>query len=48
MNVPYSSREAFTSLSSGVWMGFNEASQMCVCGRCACMSMHLPSSNENN
>lgn len=31
MNVPRSSRETFTCLSFSSWMGFNEASQMCVC-----------------
>lgn len=42
-NVPHSSRETFTSLSSSSWMGFNEASQeyVCVCGWCTCISVYL-------
>lgn len=54
MNVPRSSRETFTSLSSRSWMGFNEASQVCaVCvnacvdGAHACLHVSL-SSNEHN
>lgn len=54
MNVPRSSRETFTSLSSSIWMGFNEASQVCaacvnacVDGVHACLCVRL-SSNEHN
>lgn len=45
MSLPHSSRETFTCLSFRSWMGFNEASQMCVCGY---MSVHLPSSKDHN
>lgn len=45
MSLPHSSRGTFTCLSFRSWMGFNEASQMCVCGY---MSVHLPSSRDHN
>lgn len=52
-NVPRSSRETFTSLSSSIWMGFNEASHVCaacvnacVDGAHACLCVCL--SNKHN